>query len=323
MNEEKKEKEAARFDEILSDIRREINQAHLGVNRRRDLIKQIEDYENDKKRKLILYIAKEGAPIDSADIAPFGSMLQSVGKTKYLDLMLQSAGGAGTTAEKIVDLCRHYCEPDGEFRVIIPQMAKSAATLIAIASDQIVMGVTSEIGPIDPQVPVIQAGVPHYISAQSFINAKTDLEKQTQEAISKNQSTQPYLVQLSTLHQPFIQHCIHLIGFAKDFATTNLERHMCKDNKQSAEDIATKLLSTSKYFVHGRMITAENILKDEQLKNLNIKYLKDDDPYWVLIYKLYLSAEIFLNIDNEPPFRKGKLLESADFFMVATIPYRN
>jgi hypothetical protein len=39
------------------------------------------------------------------------------------------------------------------FRVIIPLYAKSAATILSLGAHEIVMGLHSEIGPIDPQVP--------------------------------------------------------------------------------------------------------------------------------------------------------------------------
>ena len=40
----------------------------------------------------------------------------------------------------------------GTLRVIVPDYAKSAGTLIALGADRIVMGETSELGPIDPQI---------------------------------------------------------------------------------------------------------------------------------------------------------------------------
>ena len=66
-----------------------------------------------------------------------------------LDLLLQSPGGDIDKAENIVYMCRNRFS---SFRVIVPESAKSAATLIALAADSIIMGYTSELGPIDPQI---------------------------------------------------------------------------------------------------------------------------------------------------------------------------
>ena len=40
----------------------------------------------------------------------------------------------------------------GRVRVIVPDYAKSAGTLMALGADRIIMSETSELGPIDPQV---------------------------------------------------------------------------------------------------------------------------------------------------------------------------
>ena len=40
----------------------------------------------------------------------------------------------------------------GDFRLVVPDTAKSAATLIGLGATEIVMSTTSELGPIDPQV---------------------------------------------------------------------------------------------------------------------------------------------------------------------------
>ena len=68
-------------------------------------------------------------------------------KFKKLSLFLNSTGGNLDSAKKIADLCRSMSE---EFVVIVPVMAKSAATLTAIGADEIVMPFVAELGPIDP-----------------------------------------------------------------------------------------------------------------------------------------------------------------------------
>ncbi|MCC7476325.1 MAG: hypothetical protein IT425_13090 [Pirellulales bacterium] len=61
-----------------------------------------------------------------------------------MDIVIASLGGDGTAAEKMVDLCRKYCAE--ELRVVVPAYAKSAATLVALTSDEIAMGESSEQG---------------------------------------------------------------------------------------------------------------------------------------------------------------------------------
>ncbi|HVT30650.1 MAG TPA: hypothetical protein VHE81_21760 [Lacipirellulaceae bacterium] len=76
-------------------------------------------------------------------------------KKKPLLVVLYSDGGSLSAAYLIGKLCREYC--NGKLVVVIPRRAKSAATLIACAADQLHMGSLSELGPIDPQIEKLPA----------------------------------------------------------------------------------------------------------------------------------------------------------------------
>jgi hypothetical protein len=69
---------------------------------------------------------------------------------KPLLLVLLSGGGESDAAYLIGKLCREFS--NGKFVVVIPRYAKSAATLLSCAADEIHMGNLSELGPIDPQI---------------------------------------------------------------------------------------------------------------------------------------------------------------------------
>lgn len=66
-----------------------------------------------------------------------------------MDLILHSLGGSAEAAESIVSYLRSRFS---NIRVIVPQLAMSAATMIACAADEIVMGKHSFFGPTDPQL---------------------------------------------------------------------------------------------------------------------------------------------------------------------------
>jgi hypothetical protein len=75
--------------------------------------------------------------------------------TKFSDskpilLVLYSRGGSAASAYLIGKLCREYSHE--EFHVAVPRFAKSAATMICCAANNIHMGSLSELGPIDPQI---------------------------------------------------------------------------------------------------------------------------------------------------------------------------
>lgn len=69
---------------------------------------------------------------------------------KHLLLTLYSNGGVVDSAYLIGKLCREHS--NGKFVVSVPRQAKSAATLLCCAGDEIHMGSLSELGPIDPQI---------------------------------------------------------------------------------------------------------------------------------------------------------------------------
>lgn len=70
-------------------------------------------------------------------------------------LVLLSSGGSAGSAYLIGKLCREYS--GGNFSISIPRYAKSAATLLCCAANEIHMGSLSELGPIDPQIDELPA----------------------------------------------------------------------------------------------------------------------------------------------------------------------
>jgi ClpP class serine protease len=71
-----------------------------------------------------------------------------------LDLVIHSPGGSPEATASIV---RYLRTKYTEIRAFIPLAAMSAATMWALACDEIVMGKHSQLGPIDPQL-VTSAG---------------------------------------------------------------------------------------------------------------------------------------------------------------------
>lgn len=137
---------------------------------------QIRAIEERTGRRLICYIAGPATSISSFDIPPFVDLLHDISAGDKLDLMLQTPGGDVDQAERIVLLCRKKVGSKGSFRVVVPDSAESAGTLIAIAGDEIVMGYPSELGPIDPQIEIITAGGEGMARpAQSFLDGLQEI----------------------------------------------------------------------------------------------------------------------------------------------------
>lgn len=259
--------------------------------------------ELSEGRRLVAYFAKIEHPnsaMQHSDVAPMTALLERQEKTENLDLWINSPGGSAQTAEKIVAACRAGCS--GEFRVVVPNMAKSAATMTALCADQIVMGYLSELGPIDPQVPVRLGGLLRYVSAQSFLDGQQAVLKAIADAQKREE---PVIGHLQLLNSPemsaaWIKEMEREIKFGKDMVSKHLRRHMLprlmpdadpRALGRRASGIASNLSQANRRFSHGRMIPAEECRDD---LHLDIEVLDREDERWKLVWEIWVRMEIFL-----------------------------
>ena len=121
--------------------------------KRAALMKAIEG-ERDG-RLLISYVTSTRPGFEfsiSDDVIPFIHQCLERGKEKAkigVDLFIHSNGGSGTAPWRIVNLIREYTR---DFSVLVPHHAFSAATLIALGANKIIMHKMGCLGPIDPSV---------------------------------------------------------------------------------------------------------------------------------------------------------------------------
>ncbi len=121
---------------------------------RRKYLRKLSEYTS---RNTIIYysgwLQKDslaGIEINDSDKNGFMTAIDGLDRTKGLDLILHTPGGDIAATESIVDYLHNMFETD--IRVVIPQLAMSAGTMIACAAKEIIMGKQSNLGPIDPQL---------------------------------------------------------------------------------------------------------------------------------------------------------------------------
>jgi len=115
----------------------------------KELIRKIEQRRNSR---VITYLTSDRkGPINARiamDIIPvISNQLRKIGKTENIDLFLYSTGGDTMVPWRLVSMIREYCD---KFSVLIPYKAHSAATMISLGADEILMSDLSELSPIDP-----------------------------------------------------------------------------------------------------------------------------------------------------------------------------
>ena len=217
--------------------------------------------------------------------------------------MIHTNGGSGEAAEKIAEMCRNRCS--GEFRVIIPNMAKSAGTLIALGADKVVMGHCSEVGPIDPQIRINIGNAPQMVSAWTFIHARDELAAKINASIAKAQNPAALLQQLATINSVFVKHCEQLMEFSQKVGGKWISERLIAQNvdaieaQTQAQKAITFLSNVEEHIVHGRLILARE-LRENCEPPLLIEELEQTSELWQLIWELYLRCEFYLMMPNAP-----------------------
>ena len=127
---------------------RDITSAKQSAERRQGLIKEIEGLTG---RRLLVYVAdinKPDSTLKPEDKTGFSDLLEGLTEKK-VDLLVNSPGGFAEVTESIVGMLRSRFD---HVRFAIPNMAKSAATLLVLSGNELLMDERSELGPVDPQV---------------------------------------------------------------------------------------------------------------------------------------------------------------------------
>jgi hypothetical protein len=122
----------------------------LNYKTRRSLYRQI---ERDRTTRVLTFVTSDRAGMETI-IAPdcidlFVDLLDKIGPTKKISLILHTNGGSTLAAWRLVNLIRTFCD---DLELLIPLKALSAGTLIAIGADRVVMTKQAALGPIDPSV---------------------------------------------------------------------------------------------------------------------------------------------------------------------------
>jgi hypothetical protein len=258
---------------------------------RQDLIRAIEDRTG---RRLVTFLAGPQTSIGATDIPPFVDLLHDVESGSSLDLLLHTPGGDVDQAERIVLLCRQRVGA-AEFRVVVPDSAKSAGTLIAIAADEIVMGEPSELGPIDPIITVTTAdGEPMSRPAQSFLDGLQEIVDRTGEG----DLSPAYFPLLDKLDPALIDFCRKALSRSEQFAERFLTDYMLRNDPAKAHTVAKDLNDVKKHLSHGAVINAERAAA----MGLRIRFLPKDDDLWQAYWRLYCQSRLALSAPTQRLF---------------------
>ena len=231
-------------------------------------------------------------------------LLQDMDLSNGLALLISSPGGDGLAAERIIRVCRSYSKT-GSFVAIVPSKAKSAATMICMGAEKIIMGPTSELGPVDPQIQKEHEGKPRWFSAFNLVSS---YEALLERAIAEKGNLPPLLQQLAHYDPQEIEELRSAIALSDDIAVKALESGMLsgKTEDEIKEAIAIFLDPATKK-AHGRAIHRGEAAKC----GLNVEKWEPDELRWKTLYELYARTDRL--------FSSGllsKVSETADDFWI-------
>lgn len=196
-------------------------------------------------------------------------------KPDDIDVIVDSFGGDADAAYHLAKMI--HSNFSGNIVYIIPRYAKSAATLLVCGGDKIVLGETSELGPLDPQ---IRQEDGNYISAKA-VQATLELIK------SHLKKGDKYGLELATilasrLNPLTLGQYESTINIAQDYQKELLLMRMFKS--ESKVDKIVKQFATG-YTHHSRVIGCEEA--KEILGSDKVEIWLNTSEEWGLLWEFY------------------------------------
>ena len=206
--------------------------------------------QNETKRPLLCYatqtwnVSKEApVSIDDGDLVGFSDLVESVDGND-VDVFLISNGGSAEATERIVRRLR------GRFnglRFLIPSNAYSAATLMCLAGDEILMLPEGTLGPIDPQL----NGVPTRAILRGFSTLEERLAKEGPKALTA------YVPLLHKYDLHLLEQCRSAEELSEELAREWLSQYAMRTANPDAINEAVKFFGNwDLHKSHGRSIDA-------------------------------------------------------------------
>jgi hypothetical protein len=224
-----------------------------------------------------------------------------------IDVFICSNGGSGTVPWRLVALFREYTKNLG---VLIPYRCYSAATLLALGANEIVMHPFAEMGPIDPTVSnafnpvhpqtnqVLGIGVEDVKAYISFIKSTVGIHHE-------DELVKTIEILAQKVHPLALGNVERFISQSRLIAGKILLTHMKADADQHTIDEIIDNLASKLYF-HGHPIN-----RKEARDELKLNVLENPSPELeTAIWNLYEDFE--KEFENRIPFDPlGAVLNSA------------
>lgn len=248
------------WNELLQEIEAQPDdEKRSGLLRSRqfEALQAIGDLRGD--RNVLFYasafLQKPDAPGQSLSISPeeingFMSTIYGMRWDRGLTLLLHTPGGAINATETIVS---YLWSKFTDIEVIVPVYAMSAGTMVSLASNRIVMGRQSQLGPIDPQMYVGGRSVSARAIVDQFSMAKTEI-------LANREVSLVWAPLLQSIGPALLQEAYNALAYGERMVGEWLAKRMLAGTDDAETDgrrIAAFFNDAANHKSHGRRIDRE------------------------------------------------------------------
>lgn len=231
----------------------------------------IREYQDAYDCRLVVLVDE----IRPTSVTLFEETLVGVDPESDLHVMLDTPGGHGETAIRLVRQAQARCN---ELTVIVPDRAKSAGTLFALGAHRILMGPTSDLGPVDPQIRLADGS---FSAAKAIIDAV----KYAEHAVQDHPETYPLhaslLGNLTAVQVQLARNELDHSGAQLRAALRACSGCLNGDIETLAEKLEDRLVNEPQS--HGAIVSAQ----DADELGLPVTELPPSDPQWQSIWRLW------------------------------------
>jgi hypothetical protein len=256
----------------------------------RHLVIYAVDFTNPIKAQL----ANNMMLISLPDKDGFDEVTRSLPLNSKLDILLHSPGGSAEATESIVEILRARFS---DIRFIIPNTAKSAATMMAMSGEQLLMDECSELGPTDPQMILVRDGQALAVPAQAI----KDQFKAAQEEVNSDPSKLPAWVPILREYGPsLLAQCDNHLALARELVSKWLKSYMFANDSNAelkAEHVAKYLADHNNFRSHSRRVG----IADLQALGVDVLDMRTDSALHAAIRDLYTA--IMLTFSNTAAYK--------------------
>lgn len=261
----------------------------MTIEKRRELIAKIEEIRGSH---VLCYLTslRHGIHAQIADDAVrtiFDHLLRLPKRpVEKIDIFLVSNGGSGTVPWRLTALLREFAK---QFAVLIPYRAYSAATLLALGADEIIMHAFGEMGPIDPTVsndfnPVDASQGRRLGISVEDVKAYISFVRDTVGIRHEDELVKAVEILSNKVHPLALGNVERFVSQSRLIARKILKTHMGDTDGHTIDDIIETL--ASRLYFHGHPINRREAREELRLKVSDAPPPELESAMWEL-YTLY------------------------------------